>query len=128
MNYGFGRIVAALLVLASTGCATTGPDASQVQWYPKPSNAYAQAQIRTFLGSRLIDPESLRLECTDVSERAWVWPGVGFGHRYGYLVICNVNARNRLGGYAGAQRYVFRFNGPEFAHEDVVPRMGLVTQ
>jgi len=93
----------------------------------KPTKEYAYTTIQQYLNSALIDPYSAHTKCSEVSERAWVWPGIGFGKRYGFLVFCDVNAKNQFGGYTGSKRYVFRFNGAEFAHEDIVPRMGLYT-
>ena len=114
------------LSLALVGCANTVKPINQVKFWPKPSKEKAMLKINGFLKNHLLDPYSAQVECSDVSDEAWVWPGVGYDTNYGYLVICQVNAKNKFGGYVGAKRYVFRFNGPEFEYEDVVPRMGLM--
>lgn len=113
--------VFALLV----GASASAKDKKPIAFGEKPTKEVAYATIRQYLNSVLIDPYSAQINCSEVSEKAWVWPGIGFGKHYGYLVICDVNAKNQFGGYTGAKRYVFRFNGSEFEHEDVVPRMGL---
>ena len=116
------------LTLGLTGCANTVKPINQVKFWPKPTKEEAMVKINGFLKNHLLDPYSAQVECDDVTNEAWVWPGVGYDINYGYLVICKVNAKNKFGGYVGAKDYVFRFNGPEFEHEDVVPRMGLMSK
>lgn len=112
--------------LGMVGCAPGIKPINEVKFYPKPSKEEAKQKISGFLQTHLSDPYSARWSCSDISNEAWVWPGVGYDRHYGYLVICQINAKNKFGGYVGAKRYVFRFNGPEFEHEDVVPKMGLM--
>ena len=114
------------LSLALAGCAATVKPINQVKYWPKPTKEEAMTKIKGYLKNTLIDPYSAVVECSDVSNEAWIWKGVGVDTDYGYLVICQVNAKNRLGGYVGAKRYVFRFNGPDFEYHDVVPSMGLM--
>lgn len=115
-----------LLSLALAGCANTVKPINQVKYWPKPTKEESTAKINGYLKNSLIDPYSAVVECNDPTDEAWVWTGVGYDTDYGYLVICQVNAKNRLGAYVGAKRYVFRFNGSDFEHHDIVPRMGLM--
>ncbi|MFJ1340974.1 hypothetical protein ACIKP7_22895 [Pseudomonas caricapapayae] len=121
-------IVGMAVFLGLSGCAQPVKPISEVKFYPKPTKDEAMEKINGFLKTHLLDPYSAHVECSDVSNEAWVWPGIGYDRNYGYLVICQVNAKNKLGGYVGSKRYVFRLNGPEFAYEDVVPKMGLMTK
>lgn len=114
------------LSLGAAGCAPNVKPMSEVKFYPKPTKEEAREKINGFLNGHLLDPYSAHTECSNISDEAWVWPGVGYDRTYGYLVVCQVNAKNKLGGYVGAKRFVFRFNGPEFVYEDVVPSMGLM--
>ena len=117
-------VLFALVLTASAGVAAS-KEKKAIFFAEKPSNEEAYAKIKQYLGATLIDPYSAHMSCSEVSEKAWVWPGIGFGKHYGYLVFCDVNAKNRLGGYTGGKRFVFRFNGPEFEYEEITPRMGL---
>lgn len=121
-----------MAVLAVTlglgGCASTitVKPISEVKFWPKPTKEEAVVKIKGFLKNVLIDPYSAVVECNDLSDEAWVWPGYGYPPQYGYLVLCNVNAKNRFGGYVGAKRYWFRINGEELEHHEYVPSMGLM--
>lgn len=120
-------IMAAMATVMLGGCAGPAPKKSaDLKLAPPPTTAEAMQRIGAYLNNTLIDPESARVSCSHLPSPGWVWPGVGFDLQYGYISLCDVNAKNRFGGYAGTKRYVFRFNGAEFEHHDVVPKMGLV--
>jgi len=110
----------------ATGCANTIKHRSQVQYWQKPTKNEAMEKINEYLKTHLIDPYSAIVECSEPTEEAWIWAGVGYETQYGYLVICQVNAKNRFGGYVGAKNYIFRFNGKEFEYHEIVPRLGLM--
>ncbi len=108
----------AFVCITLLGCAApTLKPKSEVSFGPKPTEEQAMEKIRMYLASNLIDPMSAMIRCNKPSDEGWVWRGPGFDIKYGYLVQCDVNAKNRFGGYVGATRYVFRFNGNEFEHE-----------
>jgi hypothetical protein len=91
----------------------------------KPTKEYTHAVIQQYLNKALYDPYSAHTECGDVTEKAWIIPVLFMSKRYGYFVVCYVNAKNQYGGYVGSQRYVFRFNGGEYAYEPEIYRFGL---
>ena len=74
ITYAF---IAALLV-ALAGCSYNVKPISEVKFYPKPSQEEARAKIDNFLSSHLKDPYSAKVDCSEVSDEAYVWPGVGF--------------------------------------------------
>lgn len=120
-------IMASIAALLSVGCAgPTVKRSSELTLPPPPTKEQAMQKINAYLNTTLLDPESARVSCADPSPPGWIWPGIGYEIQYGYLSICSVNAKNRFGGYTGAKQYVFRFNGPEFEHHDVIPKMGLI--
>ncbi len=109
------------------GCAGPTPKKSaDLKLSPPPTNEEAMQRITAYLNNALLDPYSAKVSCTHIPTPGWVWPGVGYDPRYGYLSLCDVNAKNRFGGYTGAKRYVFRINGNDFEHHEIVPQMGLV--
>jgi len=120
-------ILAVVASVTLVGCAGPVPKKSaDLKLGSPPTKEEAMQRISAYLNDTLIDPESAKVVCTHVPTPGWVWPGIGSDLHYGYLSLCDVNAKNRYGGYTGAKRYVFRFNGTEFEHHDVVPKMGLV--
>lgn len=93
----------------------------------KPSNEAAHAKITAYLASYLMDPFSAQTSCAEVSDRAWVWGGIGTPRRYGYIVVCAVNAKNAYGAYVGAKQFFFRLNADEFEHVSTIYKSGLMT-
>lgn len=100
-------------------------ESKPVEFGAKPTKEYAHALIQQYLNQRLFDPYSAHIECGEVTEKAWVIPVLFAGKRYGYFVVCDVNAKNKFGAYVGAQRYLFRFNGEVAMHEEEIYRFGL---
>lgn len=50
------------------------------------------------------------MTCTD-AKKGWA-KDPGFNKpKFGWVVYCEINAKNRFGGYAGAKSYVYLFNG-----------------
>ena len=96
--------LAVALTIALVGCANSVKSINQVYWGGKPSKEVAMAKINVFLSTHLIDPYSAMVGCSEPTNEAWIWSGVGYNTQYGYLVICQVNAKNRMGGYVGAER------------------------
>lgn len=110
-----------------TGCAAPAPKRmADVQLPPPPTEQEAMQKISAYLESALFDPYSAKVSCTHVPHPSWIWAGTGTDIRYGYLSLCNINAKNKLGGYTGAKRYVFRIKGSEFEHHEYVVNSGVV--
>ena len=112
-----------LLVLfgltACGGAPVTRKDVSRASFGAKPTDTEAMAKIRQYLARVLIDPDSLRLSCTKVTGKAWARDNMFRPPIFGYLVICDVNAKNKLGGYTGAKEHIFLFNGAQFEAMDL---------
>ena len=120
-------IMTVMAAVMLAGCAGPVPKKStDLKLAPPPTKEEAMQRIATYLSNTLIDPDSAKISCTHLPTQGWVWPGIGYDLQYGYISLCDVNAKNRYGGYTGAKRYVFRFNGTEFEHHEDVPKMGLV--
>lgn len=114
---------------ASCGASTVAQTPRMINGsplYPKPTRDSALATISSYLRQALLDFDSAKIECGDVSEATWLKPV--FGKRiYGYYLYCQVNAKNAYGGYTGFQGRWFRFNGGEFEEvEQSFNKTGLV--
>ena len=107
-------VFAALMVAACGGVPVTRDDAGRAQFAAKPSEEEAMQKIRAYLERVLIDPESLRLKCSKVTDRAWARQNMFDRPQFGYLVVCDVNAKNKFGGYTGGKEHIFLFNGSAF--------------
>ena len=102
-------LTSALLLTACT-VPVNNSTAQNATFPQKPSESDAMSQIRNYLARTLIDPDSLKLECSGVRGKGWARQFEFKEPIYGYPVICSVNAKNKFGGYTGATPYVFLFN------------------
>lgn len=98
------------LFLAACTVPVNNNMAQNATFPQKPSENEALTQIRNYLNKTLIDPDSLKLECSGVRGKGWARQFKFQEPIYGYPVICSVNAKNKFGGYTGATPYVFLFN------------------
>jgi hypothetical protein len=107
------RTVATLmgsLLLFLAGCATTDPvtqaEIASADFGASPSNY--ETLIKEHLYRTLIDPTSMLVEFTSTPYKGYCnAPAVvPPGQHFGYGVPLRVNAKNRLGGYAGWKGYV----------------------
>ncbi|WP_150294596.1 hypothetical protein [Sphingobium estronivorans] len=95
--------------------------------YPKPTYETAIGVIKAHLKGSLLDYDSAKLECSEVSAPLWIKLPLE-PRRYGYVVECDINAKNAFGGYVGYQRRWYYFNGNNFQEIINEPRAGLVEQ
>lgn len=110
------QILISILVLFLTACAGTQikpEDIRNANFESRPTQAEAETKIRAHLETVLIDPDSLRLSC-NAPRKGWGRDNMFDKPIFGYLVVCSVNAKNRLGGYTGAKRHSYMFNGNYF--------------
>ena len=110
-------ILLTLIALALAGCGgvpVTRDDASKALFAAKPTDEEAIRKIRGYLENVLIDPDSLKLKCSKVTDKAWARGNMFDRPQFGYLVICDVNSKNRMGGYVGGKEFGFLLNGSSF--------------
>jgi len=100
-------------VVACGGVPVTRDDASKAQFAAKPTDEEAMRKIRGYLDNVLIDPESLRLKCSTV-RKGWGRHNMFDKPTFGWVVYCDVNAKNKLGGYTGGKPHLFIINGNSF--------------
>lgn len=105
-------IYAAVILLSACGSMNVSRDAMMNANYGiRPSNAEAVASARGYFEQILIDPDSLRLRCNESIRKGWARDSMYDTPIHGYLLRCDVNAKNRFGGYTGAKDYVLVLNG-----------------
>ncbi len=105
------RFILIPILFIFTACvpAMTQQQWSQVDFGSKPEGSVYLETIEQSIKAKLIDPDSLKLTCAGPRKGS---VGEAFSsHRFGWVVYCSVNAKNRLGGYAGAKPYVYLFQG-----------------
>lgn len=107
------RVVTAVVVAAGlAGCASLGPlsstqlaNADYGEWM---DSAASDRAVQQFLNGRLKDPMSAIVQCQQPYQGYLRDPPImGAKPHFGYVVECQVNAKNSFGGYTGAKRYAF---------------------
>lgn len=106
------------LIIAGCSFAPTREAIQRADYGEKPNDTFAHTVIKESLVKSLIDPDSLKLGCAE-SKKGWLrGPGLSSPHNYGWVIYCEVNAKNRLGGYTGAKPYVYLFRGNQVIATD----------
>jgi len=131
-------LVISLAVLLSACVAKPKPEQIQHANYgTKPSRDFMTNAVKNYMAQRLVDPASATYQCSE-PRKYWISGGLGesnvdYGKTYyGYYSICLINAKNRLGGYAGAEEYHFMIyptsRGPALAFFDGYSAGGAVPE
>ena len=117
------KIVLLILIVstlsACAGIPVTREKANAANFSAQPTDEEAVQNIRNYLENVLIDPGSLRLKCSKVLGKGWARKNfISDEPLFGYLVSCDVNSKNRMGGYTGGKHYVFIINGSRISGFD----------
>ncbi len=105
-------ILIAFVLSACAGVPVTREKANAANFAAQPTDQEAVQNIQNYLENILIDPGSLRLKCSKVAGKGWARENfISDEPQFGYLVSCDVNSKNRLGGYTGGKSYIFIING-----------------
>lgn len=109
------KLAVGVVILSMIGCATprpSGDDERMANYGERPNDEKALSSVKEYMGNKLLDPYSAIYSCTKPI-KAWVTSSLlksaDFGGKvsYGFVVACDINAKNRLGGYTGTKRYNF---------------------
>lgn len=100
-----------LACIAMCGCATmpTQEEITKIDYGSPISIDYEQV-IKQYCSNVLFDPYSAVYEFS-APQQYWVKqpPLLGGGLISGYMVFADINAKNKMGGYTGKQRWGFLF-------------------
>lgn len=109
------KLLTIIFTVVLGGCAIgpTKNDAKNYQYSEPPEKSYVSAMIGVYLNKTLIDPDSAKLQCVALGNGAAFdcdsSAGRSCGNYYGHIVQCSVNAKNKFGGYTGAENLFFMF-------------------
>ena len=101
-------IVALLVVVAFISCASAPPPTPEqiaaADYGPFPENY--QEIVQSHMANVLIDPASAEYVNWRGPSKGWAGDRMS-GYSFGYRVCVEVNAKNRMGGYAGRKLWHF---------------------
>jgi len=101
-----------MVMLFISGCASTltREQLHSENYGEGQGQEYYIEKINQYLNDILIDPGSLRLACAEAQ------PGAARNlsidpYKFGWVVYCKVNTKNKFGGYTGNKPHVYLFQG-----------------
>lgn len=109
-NVVLGSICVLMLAACGTSFKPSADEVRRASFGTKPTKEFAIERIRAHLRESLIDPDSLKLSCSE-PQAGWARYDFLDKPQFGYVVLCGVNAKNRFGGYTGNRPAVYLFTG-----------------
>ena len=97
--------VAAMLSLAATNAVAAPKAPPPTEPAHKPDWAVARQQGEAQLTNVLFDPSSAQIQYASGFQWGYLKPIIG-RRTYGWIACGSVNAKNRMGGYVGAQTFL----------------------
>lgn len=106
-------LIAVTVSFCLSACSTTVPreNTRRANYGPQLSGPEAIEKTRRHFEQVLIDPDSLKLNCSQDVRKGWARENMFDEPIYGYLVRCYANAKNTFGGYTGNKDYAIIVNG-----------------
>ena len=104
------------LIFSLMACKAPAPKPEAIKsanYGTRPSSQTMLNAVQQYMSQRLVDPDSAKYQC-GIPTKSWITAGYSDDDNatsdrtyFGYYFICYINAKNRLGGYAGNQEYHF---------------------
>lgn len=118
------KILILTLSFLVSACTTpiTRNQIDNANFSEKPTDKEAYDKIKSHFEGVLIDPNSLILKCSPVQGKGWAREYQGDKPTFGYTILCDVNAKNRMGGYTGSKTYIHIINGSKLSSFEFNPQ------
>jgi hypothetical protein len=88
------------------GCANLSPERLAQADYGRLDPEYKEA-ITLYMLDKFVDPESARYRYLEAPKKGYAYVDGPNSPVFGYIVTARINAKNRMGGYAGEEPYTF---------------------
>ena len=98
----------AALILAACTTPVTQKEVQEAQFPPQPKQAEIDKEVNTYLKTKINNPETAQKECSP-PRKAWARQNTDKPASFGWLVVCDVNAKNSAGNFEGVKAYMFLF-------------------
>jgi hypothetical protein len=104
------KLIGLAAVLALTACATpvTQSEIQQAKFAPAPKQADIDKEVNAYLKANINEPEAAKKECAP-PRKAWARAFSYETPKFGWMVVCDVNAKEKSGGYGPLKAYMFLF-------------------
>jgi hypothetical protein len=98
----------AAFVLAACAAPVTQQEIAQAKFPAQPNQAAVDKEVNSYLKSALNNPDMATKECSP-PRKAWARAFVFEAPKFGWMVVCDVNAKERSGGDGPMKTYMFLF-------------------
>lgn len=100
--------VLAVFILASCASQVTQQEIAQAKFTPQPNQAAVDKEVNTYLKSAMSNPDMATKECSP-PRKAWARALAFEAPKFGWMVVCDVNPKQRSGGDGPMKTYMFLF-------------------
>ena len=107
MKIKFLSLISVLLLVA---CAApvTQQEIAQAKFPPQPNQASVDKEVNTYIKSAVNNPEMATKECSP-PRKAWARAIAFEKPKFGWMVVCDVKAKDRSSGNTTMKTYMFLF-------------------
>lgn len=104
------KLFSVLVVFTLAACATqvTQQEIAQAKFTPQPNQATVDKEVNTYLKSAMSNPDMATKECSP-PRKAWARALAFEAPKFGWMVVCDVNPKDRSGGDGPMKTYMFLF-------------------
>jgi hypothetical protein len=105
------KLLGLIAALGLVACAApvTQQEIAQAKFPPQPNQATVNKEVDTYLKSALNNPDIATKECAP-PRKAWARALTFEAPKFGWMVVCDVNAKQRSGGDGPMKTYMFLFS------------------
>lgn len=104
------QLLSILTVLTLAACAApvTQSEIQQAKFPPQPNQAAMDKEVNAYIKSAVNNPEMATKECSP-PRKAWARSIAFEKPKFGWMVVCDVKARDRSSGDASMKTYMILF-------------------
>lgn len=96
------------LTLAACAARVTQQEIAQAKFPPAPNQASVDKEVNTYLKSAMSNPDMPTKECSP-PRKAWARALAFEAPKFGWMVVCDINPKQRSGGNGPMKTYMFLF-------------------
>ena len=101
-------ITLAAFMLAACVAPVTQQEIAQAKFPPQPSQAAIDKEVNAYLKSAMSSPDMPTKECSP-PRKAWARALAFETPKFGWMVVCDINPKQRSGGDGPMKTYMFLF-------------------
>lgn len=104
------KLLSLFAVFALVACTTpvTQQEVQQAQFPAQPKQAEIDKAVATFMKANIMNPDTAQKECAP-PRKAWARQNADKPADFGWMVVCDINAKDNSGNLTGVKAYMILF-------------------